>query len=87
MFIPPTVIMALAIPDLGSFTSLVGALCLSMLGFAFPALIEICVLHPDQYGLGFYMLIKNVLLIAFGFFAMFIGFYFVVKDLVEQYNK
>lgn len=78
--------MALAVPDLGTFNSLIGAVCLSMLGFTFPALIEICVLHPDQYGAGFYMLIKNVLLMLFGFFALVMGCIVAIKDIIDTYS-
>jgi len=36
------VLLAVAIPNLELFISLFGALCLSALGLAFPALIQIC---------------------------------------------
>lgn len=38
----PAVLLAVAIPNLELFISLFGALCLSALGLAFPALIQIC---------------------------------------------
>lgn len=79
--------MALGIPDISVFTSLVGALCLSMLGFTFPALIEICVIHPDQYGFGSHRLIRNVLLIIFGLFAMVMGSFLAIRDLVDIYKQ
>lgn len=78
--------MALAIPDLGNIIGLVGAFCLSMLGFVFPAVIEICVLHPDQHGVGYYMLLKNILLMLFGFFALFVGCTLSIIDIIHSYE-
>lgn len=89
MFHVNSSLMAIVIPNMGSFTSLmVGALCLSMLGFTFPALIEICVLDSDGYGLGSYKCCnKNVLLITFGFFATGIGMYVAILDIIESYKN
>ncbi|EDO63439.1 AGAP009894-PA, partial [Anopheles gambiae str. PEST] len=47
-----TFLLAVAIPRLGLFISLFGAFCLSALGIAFPAIMEICVLWPDKLGPG-----------------------------------
>lgn len=66
------VLMAIAIPKIGLFTSLIGALCLSMLGFSLPALMELCVLYP-HYGRFNYIFWKDILLILFGFCALILG--------------
>lgn len=79
--------MALAIPDLGSIIGLIGAFCLSMLGFVFPALIEICVLHPDQHGIAKYMLVKNVLFVLFGVFALVVGSTLSIIEFVKSMKK
>lgn len=75
--------MALAIPNVGLFTSLIGALCLSMLGFSLPSLMEICVLYPNSYGRFNYILWKDVLLILFGFCAMILGVTITIIALIE----
>ncbi|KAL1117150.1 hypothetical protein AAG570_004477 [Ranatra chinensis] len=68
-----TFILALAIPRLGLFISLFGALCLSTLGITFPAIIDICVWWPDGLGKYNYILVKDIMLIIFGSLGFLIG--------------
>lgn len=75
--------MAALIPNVGLFTSLIGALCLSMLGFSIPALMEICVLYPDNYGRGNYVLWRDILLILFGLCALIFGVIATINSLFE----
>ncbi|XP_012267231.2 proton-coupled amino acid transporter-like protein CG1139 [Athalia rosae] len=79
-----TFIFAIAIPRLGLFISLFGAFCLSALGIAFPAIIEICVMWPDTGTANFY-LIKNVLLILFGIVGLLVGTYVSLNDIVNSF--
>lgn len=73
-FFCQTVLLAVAIPKLDLFISLVGALCLSTLGLIFPALIETCVFWRDTCGVSrSLMVIKNIFIACFGFFAVFVG--------------
>ncbi|XP_050465995.1 proton-coupled amino acid transporter-like protein CG1139 isoform X2 [Cataglyphis hispanica] len=82
-----TFILAIAIPRLGLFISLFGALCLSALGIAFPAIIEICVQWPAKdFGLCKAMLIKNMLLIVFGLLGLVIGTYVSIVDIVKSFQ-
>lgn len=68
------VILAVAIPKLDLFISLFGALCLSSLGIAFPALIETLVYAKDTNGAARkFMLSKNIAIVVFGVFALIIG--------------
>ncbi|XP_029171872.1 proton-coupled amino acid transporter-like protein CG1139 isoform X2 [Nylanderia fulva] len=81
-----TFVFAIAIPRLGLFISLFGALCLSALGIAFPAIIEICVLWPEMnFGPFKITLIKNILLIAFGLMGLLVGTYVSVVDIVRSF--
>lgn len=77
-----TVILALYVPLLALFISLFGALCLSVLGIAFPAVMEICVLYPDQLGKCYNVILRNIVLIAIGLFAGITGTH---KSLVDIY--
>ncbi|KAL6264487.1 hypothetical protein P5V15_004595 [Pogonomyrmex californicus] len=82
-----TFVLAIAIPRLGLFISLFGALCLSALGIAFPAIIEICVLWPDNdFGPLKYILIKNILLIVFGLLGLVVGTYVSIVDIVNSFK-
>lgn len=82
-----TFILAIAIPRLGLFISLFGALCLSALGIAFPAIIEICVLWPENdFGPLKVILIKNILLILFGLLGLVVGTYVSIVDIVKSFE-
>lgn len=61
-----SVVLAISVPLLGLFISLVGAFCLSALGIAFPAIIEMCAYWPDQLGFRRWILWKDILLIVIG---------------------
>ncbi|KAH0948889.1 hypothetical protein HN011_005914 [Eciton burchellii] len=82
-----TFVLAIAIPRLGLFISLFGALCLSALGIAFPAIIEICVQWPENdFGPLKFMLIKNILLIVFGLLGLVVGTYVSIVDIVNSFQ-
>ncbi|XP_025408091.1 proton-coupled amino acid transporter-like protein CG1139 [Sipha flava] len=81
-----TFLLAVFIPRLELFISLFGALCLSVLGIAFPAIIEICVLWPErEFGRFNYVLWKDVLLIVIGVLALVLGTYISVEDIIRSF--
>lgn len=80
-----TFLLAVAIPRLGLFISLFGAFCLSALGLAFPALMEICVKWPNNLGRFNYILIKDILLIIFGIIGLVAGTYTSVRDIIKSF--
>ncbi|XP_055320833.1 proton-coupled amino acid transporter-like protein CG1139 [Sitodiplosis mosellana] len=61
-----TFVLAVAIPKIGMYISLFGGFCLSMVGLAIPALIQICVRYPFDLGPYNYKIIPNVILIIIG---------------------
>lgn len=78
-----TVFIAVAIPNIGPFISLIGAVCLSTLGLMFPAIIEL-VVYWDEPGLGAFnwRLWKNCFLIMFGLFGFVLGTYVSISDIL-----
>lgn len=80
-----SVLLAVAIPRLGLFISLFGAFCLSALGLAFPAIMELCVLWPNNLGKGNYILIKDILLIIFAVIGLVAGTYTSIRDIVYSF--
>ncbi|XP_018566944.1 proton-coupled amino acid transporter-like protein pathetic isoform X2 [Anoplophora glabripennis] len=84
VFIILTVIMAVLIPNLGAFISLVGAVCLSMLGLIFPSIIEL-VTYYEEPGLGRlnWRLWKNLFLICFGLVGFVTGTYYSVHEIIS----
>ncbi|XP_014211868.1 proton-coupled amino acid transporter-like protein pathetic isoform X2 [Copidosoma floridanum] len=83
-----TVSMAIAIPNLGPFISLVGALCLSTLGLMFPSIIELVTVWEQERGLGYlyWRLWKNIFIIAFGILGLFTGTYTSLCEITSNSN-
>ncbi|XP_011505457.1 PREDICTED: proton-coupled amino acid transporter 1-like [Ceratosolen solmsi marchali] len=81
-----TFVLAIAVPRLGLFISLFGAFCLSALGIAFPGIIDICVLWPDNFGPYKYILIKDIGLIIFGCTGLIVGTYVSLFDIIESFK-
>ncbi|KAG8306015.1 hypothetical protein J6590_056690 [Homalodisca vitripennis] len=67
-----TVLIAIALPDLEPFISLVGAICFSILGLLCPAIIEIITFweEPEYFGLLKWRLLKDLILILMSIFAL-----------------
>jgi len=68
-----TFILAIAVPNLELFISLFGALCLSSLGLAFPAIIEYCTFYQRSGSEKTILVIRDLCLGIFGAFGFFIG--------------
>ncbi|RZF40862.1 hypothetical protein LSTR_LSTR003372 [Laodelphax striatellus] len=81
-----TFVLAVAVPRLELFISLFGAFCLSALGIAFPAIIEICVMWPDNLGTCYYILFRNFLLILFGIAGLLVGTYTSISDIITSFQ-
>lgn len=76
------VVLAISIPLLGLFISLFGAFCLSALGIAFPAIMEVCVKWPNQLGYMKWILVKNVILIIVGICGLLAGSYSALSEII-----
>uniref|UniRef100_A0A1B6LF36 Amino acid transporter transmembrane domain-containing protein n=1 Tax=Graphocephala atropunctata TaxID=36148 RepID=A0A1B6LF36_9HEMI len=70
-----TFVGAVLIPHVDIMISLVGAFCLSTLGMAFPFLLELCTLWPDQLGCCYYILFKDIFFILMGVVVLILGTY------------
>lgn len=83
-----TVIIAILIPNLGGFISLVGAVCLSMLGLIFPAVIDLVTFYEEP-GLGRYnwRLWKNLFLICFGVIGFLTGSYVSIQEIIADMSS
>ncbi|KAI8430633.1 hypothetical protein MSG28_000836 [Choristoneura fumiferana] len=80
-----TLCIAVAIPNLGPFISLVGAVCLSFLGLIFPAVIETVTFWDRPNGLGTWnwVMWKNLFLVSFGILGFFSGSYVSILDIIH----
>ncbi|GLV45553.1 uncharacterized protein CBL_02573 [Carabus blaptoides fortunei] len=82
-----TFLLAVAIPRIGMLISLVGAFCLSALGLAFPAIIEISTYYYTYTGSRFkWMMSKNSLLIIFAIFGLIVGTYTSIHEIVNGFT-
>lgn len=81
--------MAVAIPKLDLFISLFGALCLSSLGLAFPALFETCVFLKDQKTrtAKAVMITKNLAIGLFGLAGFIIGSGTSIMAIIETFRN
>ncbi|CAH0716554.1 unnamed protein product, partial [Brenthis ino] len=66
---------AVAVPRLGPFIALFGALCLSLLAMVFPALMDACVWYPTSYGLCHYRLVRDIFIMIIGLACLISGCY------------
>lgn len=82
-----TVSLAVAVPTIGPFIALIGALCFSILGLVVPALIEIVTFWEHGLGPGRWRLWKNLVMIAFGFMALSFGTYTSIIDIIDEYTS
>lgn len=82
-----TFILAITIPELDLFISLFGAFCLSALGLAFPAIIEMCTfgnkLEPFDAKV---MMVKNTFLVLIGTLGLIVGTYMSINNIVVKFS-
>lgn len=80
------VFLAVAIPNLELFISLFGALCLSALGLAFPALIELFTWWKHVSGMRkAVMLLLNSIIILVGVAGLIIGTYTSLAEIIKTF--
>lgn len=79
--------LAITIPELDLFISLFGAFCLSGLGLAFPAIIQLCafweVMGPTEKKI---MLAKNMCLVLIGLLGLIVGTYTSLRDIIAKFS-
>ncbi|KAJ8670665.1 hypothetical protein QAD02_001924 [Eretmocerus hayati] len=81
-----TFLLAVSVPELELFISLFGALCLSMLGITFPALIQTCAFWKVKASRErFYLATKNTALILFGILGLVVGTTTSMQKILEKF--
>lgn len=79
--------LAIAVPDLEPFISLVGAVFFGSLGLFVPAFIEVVFLQSNgTFGKFQWKLWKNLFLMGFALIAMFAGAFVSIKEIVHTYT-
>ncbi|EZA61065.1 hypothetical protein DMN91_004723 [Ooceraea biroi] len=82
-----TVVVALLVPSLEPFISLVGAIFFSILGISIPAIVETVSCWESHLGTFKWRLWKNSLLILFSLLALIFGSWISILDIIEIYKK
>ncbi|XP_063236047.1 proton-coupled amino acid transporter-like protein pathetic [Bacillus rossius redtenbacheri] len=82
-----TVVLAVAVPTIGPFMGLVGAVCFSLVGIIVPPVIEVVTFWDEGLGYAYYRIWKNSIIIIFGAIAMLSGSYVNILDIIDMYNK
>lgn len=83
-----TVLLAVAIPNLELFISLFGALCLSALGLAFPALIQTCTFWNTTSGYEkAFMIAKNSFITIAALVGLISGTYTSINEIIHTFFK
>ncbi|XP_023933886.2 proton-coupled amino acid transporter-like protein CG1139 [Bicyclus anynana] len=67
--------LAVAVPRLGPFIALFGALCLSLLAIIFPGIMDACVWYPNKYGVCRYRLMRDIIIVVIGMGCLISGCY------------
>lgn len=80
------VFVALLVPELEPFISLVGAIFFSILGITIPAVVETVSCWDGHLGNFNWRVWKNGILIVFSLLALVFGAWISVKDIIELYN-
>jgi proton-coupled amino acid transporter len=83
---PVTVVLAVAVPTISPFISLIGALCFSILGLIVPAFIEVITFWDHGLGPCRWRLWKNVVVSIFGLMALVFGSYTSIKEIAKLYT-
>ncbi|KAJ8897617.1 hypothetical protein PR048_002966 [Dryococelus australis] len=80
-----TIVIAIAVPNLGPIISLVGAVCFSTLGLLCPAVIDTAANWEDGLGRWRWVLWKNGFIVLFALLALFTGAYTAILEIVDTY--
>jgi len=81
-----TFLLAVAIPNLELFISLIGALCLSSMGLSFPALIQLFTYWDEYTGTKFFLFyMKNFLLIIIALLGFVVGTTTSVSEIIHHF--
>ncbi|XP_075229259.1 solute carrier family 36 member pathetic [Lycorma delicatula] len=81
-----TVLLAVAVPTIGPFISLIGALCFSFLGLIIPVFIEFVTFWDVGFGSCNWIVWKNILVLIFGVLALIFGSYTSILQIIKEYS-
>jgi proton-coupled amino acid transporter len=81
-----SVLLAIAVPTIGPFVNLLGAFCFSILGLLAPVFIEMVTYWDEGFGKYNWLVWKNLLVCAFGVFALVFGSKDAIIEIMDMYS-
>lgn len=81
------VAIAELVPALGLFISLIGALCSTALALVFPPVIELIARSEANKGPGFWICLKNLLILLLALLGFSTGTYESLREIVLHFNE
>ncbi|XP_045777164.1 proton-coupled amino acid transporter-like protein CG1139 [Maniola jurtina] len=73
IFVLTSFFICYMVPIQGAFVAFVGNLCTTLIALVFPALMELCLLYPNNYGKYRFYLIKDLIILVFGLSCAILG--------------
>ncbi|KAJ4436492.1 hypothetical protein ANN_16523 [Periplaneta americana] len=86
VLVSSSIVLAVAVPTISPFISLIGALCFSILGLIVPAFIEVITFWEKGLGPYRWRLWKNVVVTIFGLMALVFGSYTSIREITKLYT-
>ena len=80
-----TFVLAVSIPQISLFISLIGAVTGSFLALLIPPTLDLIILWPLS-NWSIFKLVKNIVIILFGFYVFIAGTYLSVQDIVDYFT-
>ncbi|XP_017773645.1 PREDICTED: proton-coupled amino acid transporter-like protein pathetic isoform X2 [Nicrophorus vespilloides] len=81
-----SVVIAIAVPTITPFVSLIGAFCFSILGLLVPVFLEIITFWDKGFGKYNWKIWKNVVVVIAGIFALVFGSKSAIEDIATIYT-
>ncbi|XP_024936613.1 proton-coupled amino acid transporter-like protein pathetic isoform X2 [Cephus cinctus] len=86
LLVTGAILIAVAVPTIEPFISLIGAFCFSILGLLVPVLIETVTYWDVGFGPGNWVAIKNIIICIVGLLALTFGSRSAMIDIVKLYS-
>ncbi|XP_056633809.1 proton-coupled amino acid transporter-like protein pathetic [Diorhabda sublineata] len=81
------VTLAIAVPTIVPFVSLIGAFCFSILGLAVPIVIEMLTFWDKGFGKFNWKIYKNIVVVVVAVMALIFGSKSAIEDIIEMYSS
>lgn len=86
LLVSAIVSLAIIVPTIGPFVSLIGTFCFSIVGLLLPVFMELTMGWEQGYGKFNWKAWKNIFIAIFGIVAMLFGTKEAIQDIVKHYN-